>query len=206
MAFHWHEASGVDIDSLADAVMDELIVTGGWTNTDDGYCVTDPSAKFDLAIAIEATHKRYIQFEVADAGTFNIGTHSMGTPKISWGHIFINAAAANGTDECTLKMSYDNNYAIIMTDFRPNGATYRRCLTYAGLLEPFESTDECISGGSTLFKEATPAPTNDEITGGEIRLLDDISHVANKPAYICCGVMPFDGNGSTNRQPRIQIQ
>jgi len=206
MSFRYHAASGVAIDSLADAIMDELINNGGWTNTDDGYCVTDPNDKFDLAITIEATNKRYIQFEIADQGTFNTGTHSMDTPKISWGHIFVNAASANGTDECNLIMSYDNEYVIIMTDFTGVGANYRRCLTYGGLLYPLESTDECITGGATLNNEATPNPTNDEVTAGEIMLLHDISHAANKPSYVTCGLMPFDGNGSINRQPKIQIQ
>ena len=205
MSFRWYSSEGVTIDTLADTIMDELINNGGWTNTDDGYCVTDPNATFDLAITLEAVNKRFFQFEIADQGIFNTGTHTMGTPKISYGHTFVNDASANGADECNLYMSYDDEYVIIITDFTAEGANYRRCLSYHGLLYPLESTDECITGGATLFRDTTPAPTNDETTTGEIILLDDVSHAANKPSY-CVNVMQPISGGSSNGQPKIIIQ
>jgi len=184
MSWRYNSDDSKSIDDLVSWIITELKDTGGWTEVDSGYDVLqNPDGDFDVYFSLEASDKRYIQVEIGEAGTWNTSTHSMDTPKISFGIVLYDGASATGSDTGLVKMGYDDDYCYIMTDYKSAGANYRRCFAYIGLAHAYASGDTCLVGGSTLFRGSTTAPTNDATGAMTIKMMKDVSGSATKPTY-----------------------
>ena len=200
----WRYATDTkSIDNLVGYIFDELKNNGGWSEIDAGYKVLrNPDGDFEVFFDLEATNKRYIQIEIGENGAWDTGSHSMGTPKISFGIVLYDGASAAGASEGTVKLSYDDGYCVLVTDYKSAGANYRRCLAYIGLAHNYKAGDTCLIGGSTLFRGGTTIPTNDSTIALACIMMHDLSGVANKPSYQSYSV----GSGSwTANAPRGRI-
>ena len=203
MSFHWSENAAVSIDNLVGHIIDELVLQS-WTEPDVGYdVVRNPDADFDVYMALEATNKRYIQFEI---GNWNTGTHVMNTPKISFGALIADMAASfpAGTETGQVEISFDDDYFIVVWNYRGNGADFRNCFSYVGFLHVYTIGDEMLTGGSSLFKGNNATPTNDTITAGSCIVMKDLSGATTKPIYMACEICPY--TGWTAGCPRLQIK
>lgn len=192
MSFRWKEDDSVAIDDLVDAIIDELVNNGGWSKPDSGYdVVRNPTSEFDVYIELDGVNKMFLQFEV---GEWNAVSHSMDV-AISFGNVLFdsNTGYPVGTETGFLKMSYDDTHAWIWTDYKGNGAAYRRALSYAGKAKTYAADDLVVVGGSTDFKGSYAVPVNDASTTGTIRVLYDISEIATKPTYHSGTIAPVIG-------------
>ena len=207
MSFHWYEKTGVRIDTFQNELMTYLKTYGGWLDVDPGYpVVSDPNSKFDVYIHLEPTNERYLQIEIGEHGVWNTSSHSMGTPKIESALVTANIAGAVGLEEGISRMAYDDYSATIITDFRENGANYRRGVIHFGLLNSLKSDDYCIFAGSTMFNDTQVSPNNSNTNDFQVTCLYDLAGNKTKPNY--CVVFASIGEAgadSTNFAPDYQI-
>jgi len=180
---YWKETSNVSVDTLIATIQTEMISTGGWSCPDAGYAVIrNPTSKFDIFMFLDALGtKRWIQFQV---GTWDTAGHTMPNPKLNTGHLIRNSASSVAGDELgDFKLSYDDTYVVIFTDYRSVG--YNAALNFTGLLEPFNEDDECLICADTTYR-GTPLPTNDNNNSFQFTMLKDLSGTPNKPGYGLC--------------------
>jgi hypothetical protein len=147
--------------------------------------------------------------KIGEYGSWSTGTHSFIGTVHTWGHLIYEVGGLlAGTGN--YKLSFDNNHLILITDYKADQPTYgRRCLSYCGLCNPLDPTDEVLVGGSTLYRGGSyTVPTNDVSSGQtELNVMRDISGSATKPRYQLASVYPFDTNAiQTYGIAKMQIQ
>lgn len=191
MALKWYESdSNITIDSLVSLVKTQLIANG-YTDPDPGYSVVRiTDTDIDIAMILEATNKRYLQFQI---GHWNAGTHDMPDPKIQFGHVIADTSSGHptGSEQGLFKLSYDTMYFILWTDYKGIAASYRRNVSYAGFAFPFASADKIVTGGSVMNRGAYAIPVNDELTRGIVRIMKDLSGSETKPSYGIGGISHY---------------
>lgn len=205
MSFHWREHSNITIDNLITTILTQLIADG-WTATDPGYdIVTSADGKVDLGIDLEDPDKRFLHFIVGEHGAWNTSTHAWVFPYFEYGHLLadMDDGFPVGTELGIVKLSFDESYAWIITDYSNNGVAYRRCCSFGGLAETVDTSDEALTFGSSLLMGTNAIPENTLMTAHHTQIFRNISGNFGGYEYAITFVMPDVVTGLLDGAPRL---
>lgn len=207
MSFRWKSFADVAIDDLIDTILDELMANG-YIEIDPGYkVVKNPNGNFVFGLSLEATNKRYLQCRVGEIGMYDTGTHAWNNDEHQYGHLLADMASSfpTGTEEGVVKMSYDENGVIIITDYTSAGGDYRRCCSFGGLADPLSLSDVCLTFGSSLFRGTNAVPNNTVTTSPRTKIMRTISGGMPGNMYFATFLIPDGANGMSNGAPRMLL-
>ena len=205
MSFYYKNMGEVEIDDVITDLISYLVL-GGWSEPDSGYdVVLDPNGEFYVNMDLEATNKRYLQFEIGH--DYNTGTHVMTAPFISIGFVMADTSTGHptGTEKGAVEMNCDDYHFCLWGDWTTNGANYRKNFIYLGYAKAKDSADSVLLGGAHLFRGTNATPTNDATVVSTLKVLKDVNGVSNKPTYSCYVLQQMAASAKSQEAPRGQI-
>lgn len=190
MAFHYKEDTNIQVDNIVSTILGNLKTIGSYSEPDVGYAVVrNPTSEFDIYLVLEATNKRYLQYEI---GNWNAVSHSMDN-AISFGQIIVDQAGAlGGTELGYIRMSFDDEMVHVWLDYK-GVANGRRSVASMGSMVAYAPSDLMVSGGCSLFRGTTTNPTNDSVNAGYSKVLYDVAGSPTKPTYIITSIASLQG-------------
>lgn len=204
MSFYYKNLGEVEIDDLIDTII-ATAKLNSWTEPDVGYkVIRNPDETFDIKIALEATNKRYLQFEI---GVWDDVSHAWSGAYVSCGFVIADTSTGHpaGTEKGACEFNCDTNKLNFWGDFTANGASYRRNFIYAGLAKAQSSNDAVLLLASHLFRGTNAIPTNDATVNSTLCVLKDINGISNKPIYSCYIVQQMASGAKSQEVPRGQV-